>query len=189
MKLSIYRLRLTYKVKTLRDADYKPTHLAICRDKRHIHHIVCTNRQHCCQLPSRLDEPYACRSRCQASPVIHKSDRDLFIPSAEAVKQSNNGLSLLQNIQIPTLVVNTVLESVSNPSGDVQLRINGREASINEVKALLPESIVRVEYHENPGLRYNDANAVLDFIVRNPTVGGSVMADAMYWMQAKRRAT
>ncbi len=121
----------------------------------------------------------------KASPVIHKSDRDLFIPSAEAVKQSNNGLSLLQNIQIPTLVVNTVLESVSNPSGDVQLRINGREASINEIKALLPESIVRVEYHENPGLRYNDANAVLDFIVRNPTVGGSVMADAMYWMQAK----
>ena len=120
----------------------------------------------------------------KASPVIHKSDRDLFIPSAEAVKQSNNGLSLLQNIQIPTLVVNTVLESVSNPSGDVQLRINGREASINEVKALLPESIVRVEYHENPGLRYNSANAVLDFIVRNPTVGGSVMAAAMYWLQA-----
>lgn len=104
----------------------------------------------------------------KASPVIHKSDRDLFIPSDEAREHANNGLGLLQNMQIPTVVVNPVMESVSNPSGAVQLRINGRVASINEVKMLLPESIVRVEYLENPGLRYNDANAVLDFIVRNP---------------------
>lgn len=121
----------------------------------------------------------------KASPVIHKSDRDLFIPSDEAREHANNGLGLLQNMQIPTVVVNPVMESVSNPSGAVQLRINGRVASINEVKMLLPESIVRVEYLENPGLRYNDANAVLDFIVRNPTVGGSLMADVMYWLHDK----
>lgn len=121
----------------------------------------------------------------KASPVIRKADRDLFIPSDDAREHSNNGLTLLQNMQIPTVVVNPVMESITNPSGAVQLRINGREATINDVKTLLPESIVRVEYHENPGLRYNDANAVLDFIVRNTTVGGSLMTDVMYWMQAK----
>lgn len=121
----------------------------------------------------------------QASTIIHKSDRDLIVPSDEARQQSSNGLTLLQNLQIPTVVVNPVLESVNNPSGAVQLRINGREASVNEVKTLQPESIVRVEYHENPGLRYNDVNAILDFIVRNPTVGGSLMADVMYWLHDK----
>lgn len=61
----------------------------------------------------------------------------------------------------------------------VQVRINGRESSIEQVKALLPETIKRVEWIDNPGLRYKGANYVLNFIVINPTVGGSLMADAM----------
>lgn len=117
-----------------------------------------------------------------APTVIRKSDKDLYIPSDMAREYSSNGLALLQNLQIPTLSVNTFLESVSNPSGAVQLRINGRVATVREVRNLQPASIVRVEYIENPGLRYGNATAVLDFIVRNPAVGGSLMTDLMYWI-------
>ena len=60
----------------------------------------------------------------------------------------------------------------------MQLRINGRESSIEQVRALLPETIRRVEWIDNPGLRYGGANYVLNFIVSNPTVGGSLMAMA-----------
>ncbi len=121
----------------------------------------------------------------KAAPVVRKADRDLYIPSAQAREASADGLSLLGNMRIPMLTVNNVLESVSSPSGSVQLRINGRQASVAEVKAILPESVVRVEYHQDPGLRYGGAGAVVDFIVRNPTAGGSLMANAMYWMTEK----
>lgn len=121
----------------------------------------------------------------KAAPVVRKADRDLYIPSAQAREASADGLSLLGNLRIPMLTVNNVLESVSSPSGSVQLRINGRQASVAEVKAILPESVVRVEYHQDPGLRYGGAGAVVDFIVRNPTAGGSLMANAMYWMTEK----
>jgi hypothetical protein len=39
--------------------------------------------------------------------------------------------------------------------------------------------VKRVEWIDNPGLRYNGANAVLNFIVVNPTAGGSLMVNAM----------
>lgn len=116
-----------------------------------------------------------------ASPVIHKADRDIYSPSADARKYSDSGLSLLQNMRIPALSVNTILNSVSNPGGSVQLRINGRTADIQEVRNLSPDNVVKVEYLENPGLRYEGANAVLNFIVRNPTVGGSMSLYAMLW--------
>ncbi|MDE5925073.1 MAG: outer membrane beta-barrel family protein, partial [Muribaculaceae bacterium] len=57
----------------------------------------------------------------------------------------------------------------------VQIRINGREATIDQVRSLLPESIKRVEWIDNPGLRYGGANYVLNIIVANPDAGGSLM--------------
>ncbi|MCF0159642.1 MAG: outer membrane beta-barrel protein [Bacteroidaceae bacterium] len=118
----------------------------------------------------------------EASPVIRKADKDLYTPSTQAREYAKNGVSLLYNMQIPTLNINTVMETITNASGAVQVRINGREATYREVQNLQPESIARVEYRENPGLRYNGANAVLDFIVRNPTVGGSFSTSNDIWM-------
>lgn len=109
----------------------------------------------------------------KATPIIRKADRDLYIPSDDTKKHSSDGLDLLNNMQIPTLTVNTMLNTINRAGESVEVRINGRKTDINQVKTLAPESIVRVEYHENPGLRYGNAAAVLDFIVKNPNSGGS----------------
>lgn len=109
----------------------------------------------------------------KAAPVIRKADRDLFIPSADTKKRSADGLDLLNNMQIPTLAINTVMGTIAKGADNVEVRINGRQADINQVRALSPDNIVRVEYIENPGLRYDGAAAVLDFIVRNPNSGGA----------------
>ncbi len=114
-----------------------------------------------------------------ATPVIRKADRDLFVISDELKKKSSDGLDLLKQVQIPSLTVNTVLEKVEKMGESVQLRINGRKVNINQIKALQPETIVRVEYHDNPGLRYKDAVAVLDFIVKNPNSGGVFYTNAL----------
>ncbi len=114
-----------------------------------------------------------------APKVLHKSDMDLYIPSPNAKAMSKNGIQLLQNLIIPTLTINEVLGSVSSLGNAVEIRINGRVASVEQMKTLAPEDIKRVEWIENPGLKYKGANAVINLIVRNPGLGGSFMAQAM----------
>lgn len=112
--------------------------------------------------------------------VINKVDRQIILPTSAQRKASTNGVSLLQHLQIPSLAINPIDKSVkTNFGADVQLRINGVEATKGEVVALRPRDVVRVEYHENPGLRYGSATAVVDFIVKKNETGGNVAADLM----------
>lgn len=113
-----------------------------------------------------------------APKVIRKADMDVYYPSVSAVENSKNGLQILSNLRIPQLLVNELQNKITSVGKDVQVRINGRVATIEEVQALMPETIKRVEWIDNPGLRYEGANAVLNVIVRNPEVGGSLMLDA-----------
>jgi hypothetical protein len=115
----------------------------------------------------------------EAPKVVHKADMDVFYPSLSAVENSKNGVQLVRNLMIPSLSVNDVMGTIQTSGESVQVRINGRAATIDQVKNLLPETIKRVEWMDNPGLRYNGAAAVLNFIVANPTVGGSFMFDGM----------
>ena len=114
----------------------------------------------------------------EAPKVIRKADMDVYHPSKSAVDNAKNGMQLLTNIMIPSLTVNDVLGSVTSGGKSVQLRINGRVATVDQVRALLPSTIRRVEWIDNPGLRYNGAESVLNFIVANPTVGGSLQSMA-----------
>ncbi len=114
-----------------------------------------------------------------APKVIRKADMDVFYPSRTAVKNSKDGMQLLRNLMIPTVTVNEVLGSVTSSSQEVQVRINGRVATVQQLQSLLPETIKRVEWIENPGLRYGNAYAVLNFVVVNPTLGGSLMTKGM----------
>lgn len=115
----------------------------------------------------------------QAPKVIRKADMDVYYPSQSAVDNSKNGMQLLNNLMIPSLSVTDALGTIQASGQSVQVRINGRESSIDQVRSLLPVTIKRVEWIENPGLRYKGANYVLNFIVANPTAGGAVMTNAM----------
>ena len=114
----------------------------------------------------------------QAPKVIRKADMDVYHPSKSAVENSRNGVQLLSNLMIPALTVSDELGTIQSAGQSVQIRINGRESSIDQVRALLPETIKRVEWIDNPGLRYGGANYVVNFIVTNPTVGGSLQTEA-----------
>ncbi len=131
------------------------------------------------EVPDTIQADALAEITVQAPKVIHKADMDVFYPSKSAVESSKDGMALLRNMLIPTMTVNDVLGTVTSSGKDVQVRINGRVATIDQVKELLPETIKRVEWTDNPGLRYNGATAVVNFIVANPTLGGSLMAQAM----------
>ena len=110
--------------------------------------------------------------------VVQKIDRQLVMPTEAQKKASTNGVSLLQHLQLSGLTVNPMTKSIATNDGEaVQLRINGVQATHEEVVALRPEDVVRVEYHEQPGLRYGGAAAVIDYIVKRKESGGNVSAD------------
>ena len=111
--------------------------------------------------------------------VIQKVDRQILLPNKEQLGASSDGMSLLQNLQIPRIVVNPVENSVKTLANqDVQLRINGIEASSSEVMAINPKDVIRIEYHDQPGVRYNGAAAVINYIVRHRDTGGNLMLNA-----------
>lgn len=114
----------------------------------------------------------------EAPKVIRKADMDVYHPSKSAVEHSQNGLQLINNLRIPALNINDALGSVQAAGEAVQIRINGRVSSIDQVRTLLPETIKRIEWIDNPGVRYGDANYVINIIVSNPTAGGSLMTSA-----------
>lgn len=111
--------------------------------------------------------------------VIQKVDRQILLPNKEQLGASSDGMSLLQNLQIPRIVVNPVENSVKTLANqEVQLRINGIEASSSEVMALNPKDVIRIEYHDQPGVRYNGAAAVINYIVKHRDTGGNLMLNA-----------
>ena len=110
--------------------------------------------------------------------VVQKIDRQLVMPTEAQKKASTNGVALLQHLQLPNLRINAIEKSITTNYGEaVQLRINGVEVTQAEIVAIRPEDVVRVEYHEQPGLRYGGAVAVVDYIVRRRDSGGNISAD------------
>lgn len=110
--------------------------------------------------------------------IVQKADRKLIVPTESQIKASNSGVSLLRNLQLSRIIINPINNTITVPNGDaVQLRMNGREVSIEEIMALKPSEIIRIEYHDDPGMRYGNAPAVIDYITRRNESGGNVSAN------------
>jgi hypothetical protein len=114
----------------------------------------------------------------QASQIIQKEDRQIILPTAMQKRVSNNGLNLLRNLQLPEIYIHPVSKTIESlHGGDVGIYLNGISASINDIIALNPNEIRRIEYHDSPGMRYNNAPSVIDFITVRRISGGVVSSD------------
>ena len=113
-----------------------------------------------------------------ASAQTSHADKKVVFPSERQMKASGNGMDLLQQMMLPRVQVDLLNSEIkATGNGIVQVRINGVKVEQDEIKALNPSDIIRIEYHDNPGLRYGNADIVLDYIVRRPDTGGSFGLD------------
>lgn len=121
----------------------------------------------------------------KAARVIHKVDRDIILPSAKIKENSSNGYNLLQKLHLPNLKVNEAQQSISSYLGGVQVRINDIKATVQDILALQPNEVTRIEYIDNPGVRYGDASlaVVINYIVKKRYVGyvGGVNTTQALW--------
>lgn len=111
-----------------------------------------------------------------AQDMVHKTGKIMAYPSVKQVEAATSSLSLLKSMMLPRLFVDPVQESISiSGVSGVIYRINGVKASLQEVKALKPQQIARVDYSQLPSMRELDSNSgVLDFILKEPQVGTSL---------------
>jgi hypothetical protein len=120
-----------------------------------------------------------------ASNQSSRIDKKLVYPSERQVKASTNGMDLLLQLMLPKISVNPVEMTATLFNGaELQYRINGVKVEAQDITALLPADIIRIEYHDNPGLRYGNAEVVLDYIVHRPETGGSMGVNAQAGLTA-----
>lgn len=97
----------------------------------------------------------------KADRIIHKTDGLLLYPSEQQKASSRSGYSLLQQLTLPNIRVDEVGHSISaiDQRGSVQIRINGIIADKAEMLSLDPKSIRKIDFIDNPGVRYGDGIA------------------------------
>lgn len=100
----------------------------------------------------------------------------MVFPDRLQVKASQDIMALLQNLSLNGLSVDQINKSATIYGKPIYWRINGVPRSVEEVKNLKPEAILRIDYSDMPSMRELDKGygGVIDIILKKRTDGGSV---------------
>ncbi|OUP28209.1 hypothetical protein [Bacteroides sp. An19] len=124
----------------------------------------------------------------KAAKVIHKPDGQIIYPTETQKNASHSGYSILQKLSLPNIRVDEVSQSLSaiDGRGSIQLRINGIIVGREEMLALSPGSISRIDFIDNPGVRYGEGIAyVINILTRRADSGYAVGIDLTQALTAK----
>ncbi|MDE6491293.1 MAG: TonB-dependent receptor [Muribaculaceae bacterium] len=111
-----------------------------------------------------------------ASPIINKTDGKIIRPNKEILLTSSDGIDLLRKLHLSRITVNPLTNSIDVVGGgEVILCINGVESTQAQIMAIQPQDIMRIEYHDNPGIRYSAAAVVIDYITVRQASGGNIL--------------
>lgn len=107
----------------------------------------------------------------------YEVNRQILIPTENLTSISNNAWNLTKNMQLSRIRFNPVTNEITTDNGEtVLLQINGVPAERAEVMNLKSKDILRVEYSDQPGVRY-EAGAVINYVVRKREQGGYLTAN------------
>lgn len=111
----------------------------------------------------------------KGSSRIQKVDQSIIFPSPLQLKVSNSVLSLLQNTNLPGLSVNVLEQTVSINGNAPVYMINGVVKTKQDILTISPKNIEKVEYSDNPTIRYLDkgAGGIINIILKEKEDGGS----------------
>ena len=116
----------------------------------------------------------------KAAKVVNKIDGQTIYPTEAQKESSNNGYSILQKLALPNIRIDATAHSISaiDNKGNVLIRINGIVADKQEMMSLNPNSISRINFINNPGVRYGEETAyVIDIVTRKADSGYTIGTD------------
>ncbi len=124
----------------------------------------------------KLEEVEIVRSR-----VIETSDHYVILPSLQELERASQSFNLLAELKMkmPGLNVNEALNKVTIGGGTPVFQINGKEESLSKIRAINPKNIQKIEYTNNPSIRYADRgfSGIINFILKQRQEGGSVRVE------------
>lgn len=112
--------------------------------------------------------------------VVHKDDMTLFYPDDQQKAASTNGYNLLARTALPGIRIDEVGHTITalGDRGNIQLRLNGLICGKAELLTLDPKTVKRIEFIDNPGVRYgNDIGYVLNIITIRSDAGYRIGLD------------
>lgn len=111
--------------------------------------------------------------------VIRKDGHVVYLPDKKQRKHASNSMDLLDNLMIPGLEINKFEAVVTYANNNVELYIDGRKASAQEIYYLRAKDIANVEYHDTPIGQYSNDYMAVNFITKQYKFGGYVQSEAM----------
>ncbi|MBD5289822.1 MAG: hypothetical protein HDS26_03960 [Bacteroides sp.] len=104
--------------------------------------------------------------------------KDMLVvrPSAADVKASSTAISLFQKLPLPGLEANPITRALSVDGGSPYILINGVPSTLNDLNALQPKEIDKIEYSRITPIRYasNGNVGFLSITLKQRTDGGDV---------------
>ena len=116
----------------------------------------------------------------KAAKVVNKADGMIIYPTDAQKQSSNNGYSILEKLTLANLRIDNISHSITaiDNRGEVQIRINGIVVGKPEMLALNPKDISKIDFVNNPGVRYGDGIAyVIDIVTRRKGSGYTIGTD------------
>lgn len=103
----------------------------------------------------------------------------MILPDPTEVESSGRGLNFLNMQQLPGLDVNVAKETITIDGGTPVYQINGKEVTYQRFINVSSDKIKRIEYSNNPGVRYMDrgASGVINIVLKEVDDGGSIVAN------------
>lgn len=111
-----------------------------------------------------------------ASGIINGIDKYTVYPREILLKNSASSLNVIASLSLPGLEVNPAMRTALIDGKNIIYQINGAPKSLNQILAIRPERISRIEYSDNPPIRYQNDNAggVINFILKEKPSGGDL---------------
>ena len=112
------------------------------------------------------------------NPVITSKGRTIIYPSGADVKASATSISLFQKLPLPGLQANPINRNISVDGGTPVILINGIPSSIDDVNALQPKDIDKIEYSRFTPARYADSgkSGFINITLKQRNDGGQIYA-------------
>lgn len=111
---------------------------------------------------------------------MNKADGMIIYPTDAQKQASNNGYSILEKLTLANLRIDNISHSITaiDNRGGVQIRINGIVVGKSEMLALNPKDIAKIDFINNPSVRYGDGIAyVIDIVTRRNESGYTIGTD------------
>ena len=105
----------------------------------------------------------------------------MIVYPTDAQKQaSNNGYSILEKLTLANIRIDNINHTITaiDNRGSVQLRVNGIVVGKQEMLALNPKDIAKIDFINNPGVRYDESiGYVIDIVTRRSESGYTIGTD------------